>query len=270
MQTFNINPTARDPQTAAVQLPAGQSGPRFAPGRQLRPPSFWTNLKDFLTERSVRLPRNAQQDVFRNDGLDTSFAESFKAFFRPAPRKGPATDGAVPAGMVVDLEPGYLVFWHNLRDLISPPKLPPLKLTSKPVPVRPLWGKRKEFSLAQGISIGLHALVAILIIVPFARKIVQSQLKVQQVVLVDDISPYLAKLPAGKDKAGGGGGGGERLPTPPTRGKLPRWSMTQITPPMAVPRNLEPKLPAEPTLLGPPELKIPSPNDANFGDPWPR
>jgi protein TonB len=267
MQTFNIIPTARDPQTDAVQLPAGQSGPRFAPGRQLRPPSFWTNLKDFLTERSVRLPRNAQQDVFRNDGLDTSFAESFKAFFRPAPRKGPATDGAVPAGMVVDLEPGYLVFWHNLRDLISPPKLPPLKLTSKPVPVRPLWGKRKEFSLAQGISIGLHALVAILIIVPFARKIVQSQLKVQQVVLVDDISPYLAKLPAGKDKAGGGGGGGERLPTPPTRGKLPRWSMTQITPPMAVPRNLEPKLPAEPTLLGPPELKIPSPNDANFGDP---
>jgi hypothetical protein len=87
MQTFNINPTARDPQTAAVQLPAGQSGPRFAPGRQLRPPSFWTNLKDFLTERSVRLPRNAQQDVFRNDGLDTSFAESFRAFFRPLPEK---------------------------------------------------------------------------------------------------------------------------------------------------------------------------------------
>jgi hypothetical protein len=43
--------------------------------------------------------------------------------------------------------------------------------------------------------------------------------------------------------------------------------MTQIAPPMATPRNLDPKLPAEPTLLGPPDLKIPSPNDANFGDP---
>ena len=113
----------------------------------------------------------------------------------------------------------------------------------------------------------VQSVARLLISQSFARKIVQSQLKVQPVVLVDDISPYLAKLPAGKDKAGGGGGGGERLPTPPTRGKLPRWSMTQITPPMAVPRNLEPKLPAEPTLLGPPELKIPSPNDANFGDP---
>src|SRR6202030_865174 len=119
----------------------------------------------FLTERSVRLPRNAPQDVFRNDGLDTSFAESFKAFFRPAPRKGPATDGSVPAGMVVDLEPRYLVFWHNLRDLISPPKLPPLKLTSKPVPVRPLWVKRREYSTAQMISIGVHAVIVILILV---------------------------------------------------------------------------------------------------------
>jgi protein TonB len=266
MQTFNINPTARDPQAAPVQLPAGSSTPRFAPGRQLRPPSFWTNLKDFLTERSVKVSSNGHQEVFRNDGLDTSFSESFKAFFRPAPPKGAATSGASPSGMMVDLEPGYRVFLRNLHDLISPPKLPPLRLTSKPVAVRPLWAKRKEFNVAQGISIGLHVVVALLIIVPFARKIVQSQLAVQPVVLVDDISPYLSKLPAGKDKAGGGGGGGQRMPEPPTRGKLPRWSMTQIAPPMATPR-VDPKLPAEATLLGPPDLKIPSPNEANFGDP---
>jgi protein TonB len=54
---------------------------------------------------------------------------------------------------------------------------------------------------------------------------------------------------------------------PPSRGKLPKWSMTQIAPPMAVRPNPEPKLAVEPTLLGPPDLKIPSPNDANFGDP---
>ena len=43
--------------------------------------------------------------------------------------------------------------------------------------------------------------------------------------------------------------------------------MTQITPPMAVRPNPEPKLAVEPTLLGPPDLKVPSPNDPNFGDP---
>src|ERR1700724_506508 len=264
MQTFNINPTARDPQTDAVQLPAGQSGPRFAPGRQLRPPSFWTNLKDFLTERSVRVPRNAQQDVFRNDGLDTSFTESFKAFFRPAPQKGPATDGALPAGMVVDLEPGYLVFWHNIRDLISPPKLPPLKLTSKPVPVRPLWAKRREYSTAQMISIGVHAVIAILILVPLFHHMVQQPVQANTQVI--DISPYLSKLPPGKERAGGGGGGGEHKQQPDTQGKLPKGSMTRITPPLLTPHP-NPKLASEPTLLGPPELKIPSPNDPNYGDP---
>jgi TonB family protein len=43
--------------------------------------------------------------------------------------------------------------------------------------------------------------------------------------------------------------------------------MTRITPPLLAPRNLAPKLVADPTLLGPPELKISSPPLDNFGDP---
>jgi TonB family protein len=42
--------------------------------------------------------------------------------------------------------------------------------------------------------------------------------------------------------------------------------MTRITPPLLTPHP-NPKLVSDPTLLGPPELKIPSPNDPNFGDP---
>jgi TonB family protein len=265
MQQFKINPS--DAKAAPLQLAAGETVPRLAPPAELRPPSFWTNLKDFLTERSVKLPPGAHADVFESQGLDKSFSASLKAFFAPAPPKGAVTSGASPSGMVVELEPGYAVFLRNLRDLISPPKLPPLKLTSKPLPVKPLWAKRKEYSVAQLTAIGLHALLAVVILVPFGRKVIQAQFKVQPVILTDDISPYLTKLPAGKTKAGGGGGGGERMQTPPSRGKLPRWSMTQITPPMATPRNLNPKMVAEPTLLGPPELKVPSPNEANFGDP---
>ena len=262
MQQLRINPVriSGEPDPA-VELTPGNA-PEFSPHPRLIAQGFWGNLKDFLTERSVKLPRNAQQQVFRRDGLDSNFAESFRAFFKPAPRKS-----AADAAMMVDFQPGYVTLWNNLRDLISPPKLPPLKVTSKPVAVRPLWAKDENLSLAQGLSIGFHALLAILILVPLARHIAQTTLAAKQEVNVVDISPYLPKLPAGKTKAGGGGGGGERLPEPASRGKLPRWSMTQITPPMVVPRNLQPKLSAEPTLLGPPELKIPSPNDANFGDP---
>jgi TonB family protein len=259
MERLDLNPTKRPAERAHLNLAAGSSTPSFAPSRRLQSPSFWTNLKDFLTERSIRVPRNTRQEVFHTEGVDTSFSESLKSFFRRAPRiKGPAM-----SGMIVDLEPTYRVFWRNLRDLISPPKLPPLKLTSKPVPVRPLWAKRREYSTAQMISVGVHVLIAVLILVPFARKIVQPTVQAYQVT---DISPYLSKLPPGKERAGGGGGGGEHKQEPQTQGKLPKWSMTRITPPLLTPHP-NPKLASDPTLLGPPELKIPSPNDPTFGDP---
>lgn len=263
MERLNLNPTSRGAQTAHLNLAPGSSTPSFAPSRRLQSPTFWTNLKDFLTERSIRIPKNARQEVFYTEGVDSSFGESLKAFFRPAPRVRRGAAPGATAGMVVDLEPTYRVFWRNFRDLISPPKLPPLKLTSKPVPVRPLWAKRREYSVAQMVSAGVHLVIALLIIVPFARKIVQPTVQAMQVV---DISPYLSKLPPGKERAGGGGGGGEHKPLPQTQGKLPKWSMTRITPPLLTPHPT-PKLASEPTLLGPPELKIPSPNDPNFGDP---
>jgi periplasmic protein TonB len=259
MQRPNLNLTTRNPETAHLKLASSSSTPSFAPSRRLQSSSFWTNLKDFLTERSIRVPRNARQEVFYTEGVDSSFSESLKSFFRPSPR----IKGAAASGMVVDLEPTYRVFWRNLRDLISPPKLPPLKLTSKPVPVRPLWAKRREYSVAQMISVGVHVLIALLILVPFLHRIAPPAVQAMQVI---DISPYLSKLPPGKDRAGGGGGGGEHKQQPPTQGKLPKWSMTRITPPLLAPHP-NPKLASEPTLLGPPELKIPSPNDPNFGDP---
>lgn len=262
MQRLNLNPT-RGAETPHVNLAPGSSAPRFGPSRRLQSPGFWTNLKDFLTERSIRVPRNARQQVFYTEGVDSSFFESLKSFFRPTPRIKGAGASATTAGMVVDLEPTYRVFFRNLRDLISPPKLPPLKLTSKPVPVRPLWAKRREYSTAQMISAGVHALIAILILVPFVHHVVQPTVQAMQTI---DVSEYLSKLPPGKERAGGGGGGGEHKQQPPTQGKVPKWSMTRITPPLLAPHP-NPKLPSDPTLLGPPELKIPSPNDPNFGDP---
>ncbi len=260
MQGLNLNPTLRDPNAAHLNLAPGTTAPSFGRSRRLQAPSFWTNLKDFLTERSVRVPRNAPQEVFYTEGIEDSFTDNLKAFFRPSPR----LKGAANSNMVIDLEPTYRVFWRNLHDLISPPKLPPLKVTSKPVPVRPLWAKRREYSMAQMISAGVHVLIALLILVPIFRHMVQPP--VQASMQVIDISPYLSKLPASKDRAGGGGGGGEHKQQPATQGKLPKWSMTQITPPLLTPHP-NPKMEAEPTLLGPPELKIPSPNDPNYGDP---
>src|ERR1019366_5592398 len=37
-------------------------------------------------------------------------------------------------------EPWYKSFFQNINDMVNPPKLPPLVLTSKPVPVKDIWG----------------------------------------------------------------------------------------------------------------------------------
>ncbi|MGE0406608.1 MAG: energy transducer TonB [Candidatus Korobacteraceae bacterium] len=69
---------------------------------------------------------------------------------------------------------------------------------------------------------------------------------------VIDISPYL--LPQATTDSGGGGGGGSRDKLTASAGRLPKPAMEQLAPPQAVVRNPQPILPAEPTVIAPPEL----------------
>ncbi|HTR24511.1 MAG TPA: energy transducer TonB [Terriglobales bacterium] len=74
------------------------------------------------------------------------------------------------------------------------------------------------------------------------------------VMMVDLITP---SLPPAREKTGGGGGGGDHDKLQESRGSLPRFARDQIAPPAIVVRNQDPKLPAEPTIVGPPELNLP-------------
>jgi TonB family protein len=117
------------------------------------------------------------------------------------------------------------------------------------------------------IALGVHIGITVLVFSPLLYTVVTkatSNPVNQGLVTPLDISDYTMKLPPGKDKAGGGGGGGERNPLPATRGKAPKFSFNQIAPPMV---HTKPDSKIEATLLGPPDLKIPSPNMDNYGDP---
>ena len=92
-----------------------------------------------------------------------------------------------------------------------------------------------------------------------------QQLK-QQVISL--IGPGDYNLPAAKTKAGGGGGGGDRDRLAASKGSAPRFASEQITPPAIVIRNDNPKLAAEPTVVGPPDIKLPE--NASLGDPLSR
>jgi TonB family protein len=86
-------------------------------------------------------------------------------------------------------------------------------------------------------------------------------------VLPLDISPYVAKLPQGAKPAGGGGGANDHTTAPVNRGKLPKFQWTQFTPPQVKIQNPNPKLPMDPSLLGPPDLRVSNINAPTFGDP---
>ena len=253
----------QDQKKEPVKLEPGGRTPTFLTKTVLSQ-GFVSNVKDFLTERPVKLPPSARKTSLGEEHFGGGFLENLKEWFRPLP----ASAKNVHSRMEIEWKPWYRAYWDNLRDAIAPPKPPPVKITSKPVKVRDIWTKDQNFGRAQILSLVVHAGIALLLIVPILHQVAQStEASNKPTVDVLDISPYLSKLPAGKDKAGGGGGGGERMNTPPTKGKLPKWSMTQFAKPMAVPRNENPKLAMDPTLLGPPDLKVPSPSLPNYGDP---
>jgi TonB family protein len=67
-------------------------------------------------------------------------------------------------------------------------------------------------------------------------------------------------LPAADSAPHGGGSGGDRSPTDASNGTPPKFNNEQLAPPAIVVRNPAPKLQAEPTVLGPPQLKLPQSN----------
>lgn len=99
--------------------------------------------------------------------------------------------------------------------------------------------------------------VAALVLIWSGHYVVQhhEQIQRQVVALVTDVSPYVLK--PSKTEAGGGGGGGDRDKLQASKGSPPKFAREQITPPMVVIRNENPLLTVPPTVVGPPDLKLP-------------
>jgi len=241
--------------------PAAPIGRLPSPTRDSRVKQFSSNLRDFLTERPAKGP-SGKKSVITSAQFGSGLRENLKELFRPAPR------GQVRSDLLVNWNAGFSGFWQNLRDLISPPKLPPLATTSQPVAVPEIWSKNPQFTRVQALSVAFHVLVLVLIIVPLLPELM-SPATTRANTNVDILtlaSPILPKLAPGRDTAHGGGGGGERNPLPASKGKLPKFNWTQIAAPAVRPPE-NPKLAVTPTVLGPPQLNIPSPNLPNWGDP---
>ncbi len=183
--------------------------------------------------------------------------------FRP-PSSGPGA--GFGSGLLLEHEPTYRSIVRQIRELIHPQKLPPLKLTSRPVAVKDLWGSDEYRKYSAPVSALIHILVVGLLVVPLTTAVI-SDLGVDVDMTPVALSPYVPDLPPADSQAGGGGGGGDRSPEAASLGDLPKASMEQLAPPAVVIRNPDPVIPVVPTVIVPPNIPLPQVNMAMLGDP---
>lgn len=173
--------------------------------------------------------------------------------------------------MELEIRPWHEAFLATLRDLLGRRRPePPLRVSSKPLEVADIWETRlykQQLQRTQTISIAVHATLLLLVAIPLAQRIAPASPTVVDLGPMADISPYQMTLPPAPKQAGGGGGGGDRSPQPPSKGRMPKQALQQLTPPVAVIRNPQPKLAAEPTIVVPPDIRLQNPNLPQYGDP---
>lgn len=157
-------------------------------------------------------------------------------------------------GRTFEEKPIWATLWESVLDAFFPRKLPPLELTSKPIPV-PDRMAVKTNPWAVGFSTSIN--VAILLIVLFfvGKKVIQ-QVTGKQTVTMADVKVSEFNGLKQKQSAGGGGGGGNNSPVEASKGHLPKFEKNPMTPPqIAVVEH--PKLAIEPAINVQNDLHLP-------------
>jgi TonB family protein len=156
-------------------------------------------------------------------------------------------------GKAFEEKPIWVDLYESIRDLFFPKKLPPLELTSRPIPV-PDRLAVKPNPWAIGISTTVNVAIVLVLLFFVGKKIIQA---VQNKDVANiELSDYTPQGPKG-DAAHGGGGGGAHDIVDPMKGKLPKLEKNPVVAPM-VPVDEHPKLAIDPAINVQADIKLPN------------
>jgi periplasmic protein TonB len=141
-------------------------------------------------------------------------------------------------GKAFEEKPIWTGLYESIRDVFFPVKLPPLQLTSTPIPV-PDRMAVKPNPWAIGIATGVNVAILLIMLFFLGRTIIKAVTKPKEVATDVNLTDF--KAPKADSMAGGGGGGGSHDIVDPIKGHLPKIEKDPITPPM-VPVVEKPKL----------------------------
>ncbi len=148
----------------------------------------------------------------------------------------------------------------SVRDVFFPPKLPPLELTSAPIPVVDRMAvKRDPTSTVISTVVNVGILLFVLWFAARQAHIIGPPKQMQVTVLE---TPPPPKVPPKAQLAGGGGG--QKGPTPVSKGNPPKFSPEQLNPPKAPPLQ-EAKIHPPVTVDVDPNLKMADNKMPNIG-----
>jgi periplasmic protein TonB len=152
--------------------------------------------------------------------------------------------------------------FENVHDLFFPTKLPPLELTSTPIPVAdPMAVKRNPASVAISAVVNLGILA--LLLFAFRNQIATAVKPFIKSDVDINIAPWKPKTPKPGDMGGGGGGGSHDI-VEASKGRTPKIAKQPIVPPQVQVVD-KPKIAIEPAINVQP-IKLPdNPTLPNIG-----
>jgi TonB family protein len=156
-------------------------------------------------------------------------------------------------GKAFEEKPIWAGLYESIRDVFFPVKLPPLELTSTPIPV-PDRMAVKPNPWAIGISTAVNGAILLVALFFVGRAVVNAVTKPKEIATDLNLTEFDA--PKNKVSMGGGGGGGDKSLVDPIKGKLPKLEKQPMTPPQ-VPVVDQPKLAIESAIAVQQDIKLP-------------
>ncbi|PYV17061.1 MAG: hypothetical protein DMG21_09555 [Acidobacteria bacterium] len=175
--------------------------------------------------------------------------------------------GAIAGGALVWLKDDSLAVWGAAIGMMLGEIVGLLVFRDRPYPPDIFQDYRQQ-AASWVNSVLVHGLVVAAMTIPFIFFHEPVKAAPRVISKIIDIGPAPIELPGPDKRTGGGGGGGDRSPLAASKGAVPKFSKTPLAPPQANIEIPHPQIPVQPSLLGPPELKLPAMAKASvFGDP---
>ena len=195
----------------------------------------------------------------------SGFWSNLKSYFGREEKDYRITAQPVATHLLVEDIPWYRAIYSGIKGIFVKEERREIEVTAQPVEVAEIFRDYKIRSSSFVLSVAVQCLfVTAIVFVPLLlirdAPLTANETEIYFMSRVRLIAPRLGP-------SGGGGGGGLKAPKPPSKGRLPKPSNKQLTPPTPRIRNPRPLLPVEPTVIVPQLAQLPAIDLPDYGDP---